>query len=154
MKNNKYSSVIILMIFSLLIVIFIYYIFFTSPTQPNTPNNLEALNKRINPIGEVYIKDDAIIKPNTKIKTPSGKKIRSAKSIYDKVCSTCHNTGIANAPKFKNKNDWAARIKNGIQALTTIAINGKGAMPPRGSCSDCSDDEITSVVNYIVNNSK
>ena len=77
----------------------------------------------------------------------------TAPPLYAQLCSTCHAAGIAGAPKVGDKAAWAARAAQGIDALTTSAIKGKGAMPPRGG-SSASDAEIKSVVTYMANASK
>jgi cytochrome c5 len=79
---------------------------------------------------------------------PDGKK------IYDTVCMACHSTGAAGAPKLGDKAAWAARIKNGIDALHANAIKGKGAMPPKGGNASLSDADVNAAVDYIVSASK
>ena len=61
--------------------------------------------------------------------------------------------GIAGAPKVGDKAGWAQRVAQGIDALTTSAIKGKGAMPPKGGAS-ASDADIKALVVYMVNASK
>ena len=77
----------------------------------------------------------------------------TAPPLYAQLCSTCHAAGIAGAPKVGDKASWAPRVAQGIDALTTSAIKGKGAMPPRGG-SSASDAEIKAVVSYMANASK
>lgn len=76
-------------------------------------------------------------------------------ALYTQVCQVCHAAGIAGAPKFGDKAAWAPRIAEtgGIDGLTTVAIKGKGAMPPRGG-STASDADIKTVVTYMVNAAK
>jgi cytochrome c5 len=38
--------------------------------------------------------------------------------------------------------------------MTANAISGINAMPARGTCATCSDEEIKQTVQYIVDNSK
>jgi len=77
----------------------------------------------------------------------------AAPALYEQTCSTCHTPGIAGAPKVGDKAGWAQRVAQGIDALTTSAIKGKGAMPPKGG-SSASDADIKAVVTYMVNASK
>ena len=51
-------------------------------------------------------------------------------------------TGAAGAPKTGDAAAWAPRIAKGMDTLYGNAINGVGAMPAKGLCADCSDDEI------------
>jgi cytochrome c5 len=73
--------------------------------------------------------------------------------LFNQVCSACHATGVAGAPKVGDKAAWAPRAAQGVDALTASAIKGKGAMPPKGG-SSASDAEIKAVVAYMVNASK
>ena len=77
----------------------------------------------------------------------------AAPALFAQVCSTCHTPGIAGAPKVGDKAAWAPRIAQGLDALATNAIKGKGAMPPKGG-SSASDADIKAVVTYMVNASK
>jgi cytochrome c5 len=74
-------------------------------------------------------------------------------ALFNQVCSACHATGVAGAPKVGDKAAWAPRIALGIDELTAIAIKGKGAMPPKGG-SSASDADIKAVVTYMVNAAK
>ena len=74
-------------------------------------------------------------------------------ALFSQVCTACHSTGAAGAPKVGDKVAWAPRIAQGIDALTASAIKGKGAMPPKGG-SNASEAEIKAVVTYMVNAAK
>lgn len=80
--------------------------------------------------------------------------LQVGQKVYDKVCSICHNQGMAGAPKIYNSAGWAPRIKQGMQTLYKHAINGFNQMPPKGACVTCKDDEIVAAVDYIVSNSQ
>ena len=73
---------------------------------------------------------------------------------YEETCHICHGSGLAGAPKFKDKADWAPRIADGMDLLVKRAIEGYKAMPPKGSCSTCSDEEIKKAVEYMVSNAQ
>lgn len=75
---------------------------------------------------------------------------RAGVDIYKTTCSACHDSGAAGAPKLGDKAGWAARIGNGLPALVTSALKGKGAMPAQGG-GDSSDYEITRAVVYLAN---
>ena len=77
-----------------------------------------------------------------------------AQQIYDKYCHTCHGSGLAGAPKFGDKSDWSPRIAEGIDTLVQHAIMGYKAMPAKGTCTECSDDDIKKTVEYMVNKAK
>jgi cytochrome c5 len=64
----------------------------------------------------------------------------------------CHDTGMANAPQPDQTDRWNTRLEEvgGVDGLVQNAISGVNAMPPRGMCTDCTDDEIRQVVEYIL----
>ena len=66
----------------------------------------------------------------------------------------CHATGAAGAPKVGDKAAWAPRISQGMATLVKHSIQGFNAMPPKGMCMDCSDDEIKAAVEYMVGQSR
>ena len=77
----------------------------------------------------------------------------AGEALYKQACVACHASGVAGAPKFGDKAAWAPRIQTGLDALTTSAIKGKGAMPPKGG-SAASDADIHSAVEYMVSAAK
>ena len=77
----------------------------------------------------------------------------AGKALYTQVCQACHATGLLNAPKFGNKDDWAPRLKDSMDTVYNYALRGKGAMPPKGG-STASDADVKAAVDYMVNASK
>jgi len=80
----------------------------------------------------------------------SGSVLADGQKTYDTYCQACHNTGAANAPKLGDKAAWEPRIAAGMDALMANATNGKNAMPPKGTCMSCSDDDLKAAVEYMV----
>ena len=76
---------------------------------------------------------------------------RSGEEVVKTVCATCHQAGVANAPKMGDKAAWAPRIKEGFNALVKDAIKGKGAMPPKGGNPSLSDDDVARAVAFMAN---
>ncbi|MDZ7752808.1 MAG: c-type cytochrome [Gammaproteobacteria bacterium] len=75
------------------------------------------------------------------------------KKIYQQSCQSCHATGAAGAPKLEDKEAWAPRIAKGQDALFSSVKNGLNAMPPKGACMSCSDDDLRAAVAHMVNES-
>jgi len=73
--------------------------------------------------------------------------------LYQGACLACHTTGAAGAPKIGDAAAWSGRLGKGVDALVASAVSGIGAMPPRGG-SQYDDEQIRSVVEYILDNSK
>ena len=61
---------------------------------------------------------------------------------------------VAGAPMLGDAGAWADRLTKGIETVYTNAINGINGMPARGTCMDCSDDEVIAAIDYILDNSK
>jgi cytochrome c5 len=75
-------------------------------------------------------------------------------SVYNSKCIICHESGVAGAPKVGDKKAWAPRIATGMDALLANAIKGKNAMPPRGTCTECSDADLADAIQYMISNSQ
>ncbi len=74
---------------------------------------------------------------------------RNPEAIYNQFCLTCHQSGVAGAP-LMTADAWAPRIAQGIDTLYATTINGKGAMPPGGTCFDCTEEELKKTVDWMV----
>jgi cytochrome c5 len=79
---------------------------------------------------------------------------RSGQDIYETTCFVCHMTGAAGAPKFDDRAAWASRLETGRETLFISVRNGKNAMPPKGTCVDCSTEELRRAVDYIISQVK
>src|SRR3954468_1554666 len=75
---------------------------------------------------------------------------RTGEQVVKEVCATCHQAGVAGAPKIGDAAAWGPRIKQGLNALVASASKGKGAMPPKGGAS-LSDDELARAVVFLAN---
>lgn len=111
----------------------------------------EEIQSRLAPVGEVCMSgDDCAAAPAA----PVAAGPRSGKEVYDSSCAACHGSGVMGAPKLGAAGDWAPRTSKGMETLVTHAIAGFNAMPAKGMCATCSDDEIKEAVVYMVDNSK
>ncbi|CAM2146944.1 c-type cytochrome [Paraburkholderia tropica] len=126
-----------------IIVLLAYYVDNTTRTGAGTDElSAQQVASRIAPIAQVSIRD-----------ANAPRVYKTGEQVYQAVCSACHASGAAGAPKFGNAGDWAPRIAQGYDTLWHTALSGKGAMPPRGGTSpdDYSDYEIGLAVAYMAN---
>jgi cytochrome c5 len=79
---------------------------------------------------------------------------RTGDEIYAAACGTCHTAGVSGAPRTGNVDDWAPRIAQGNESMFTNAWNGYNAMPAKGLCMDCSEDEIRAAIAHMVDQSQ
>jgi cytochrome c5 len=68
---------------------------------------------------------------------------------YNKSCAVCHATGAANAPKTGDAAAWEPRLAKGIETLVASVSTGLNAMPPKGMCFDCSDEDYKALIEYM-----
>jgi cytochrome c5 len=71
-------------------------------------------------------------------------------SIYTGVCMRCHGTGEYGSPKLGDRSAWQPRFHEGVDHLLDQAIEGLGAMPPRGGKDDLSDTELRAAIVYML----
>lgn len=115
-----------------------------------TDKQLQDVKTRIKPVGSICLEGDAC---GAAVAASDGKP-KSGEEVYNASCNACHGTGVGGAPKHGDKADWKARLAQGIDTLHTHAITGIRAMPPKGTCMTCSDDEVKAAVDFILKTSK
>ena len=76
----------------------------------------------------------------------------TAEENYKAKCSTCHDAGLASAPKVGDKAEWAKRNRLGTDALYKGALQGKPntAMMAKGGFTELKDDEVIAIVDYLL----
>jgi len=104
----------------------------------------EAVAERLQPVGRVEFGAAA----PTAAAGP-----RTGEQVFQSVCATCHQTGVAGAPKVGDNAAWAKPVKAPFAQLLKNAINGIRAMPPRGGNPDLSDLEMARAIVYMANRS-
>jgi cytochrome c5 len=111
----------------------------------------EAIAERTKPVGSVYTAADL----EGIVDTAAGNSgepaaPRSGEAVYTAACAACHATGAAGAPIKGDADAWGPRVAQGRDTLLSHALNGFNAMPPRGACGNCSDEEIANAVDYML----
>jgi cytochrome c5 len=141
-KTPQQLVVVILLAFLVPIIGIILVVQLVLSRPGADPNALtpEAVNARIQPVARV------------ELGAPSAAPgARAAADIVKNTCAACHQTGAANAPKLGNAEEWAPRIKTGINALVQSVIKGKGAMPPKAGDASLTEGEIHNAVVLMTN---
>lgn len=87
--------------------------------------------------------------------SPPSKPPMTGQQVYRNVCIACHSPpGVGGAPALGSVEAWAPRIEQGMDTLTSHALNGfsgkTGIMPKKGERPDLSDQEIIDAVKYMV----
>lgn len=119
----------------------------TSGDSSNSETMVEnSVLERIKPVGEVRIDTSTQVASAEIVETAE----RSGEEIYNSKCAGCHTSGVMGSPKFASLEDWAPRVGLGLEKLTLSAIAGKGGMPAKGTCMDCTDNDIKITVQYML----
>ncbi|MGQ7262890.1 c-type cytochrome [Vreelandella sp. V005] len=111
----------------------------------------DAIAERLAPVGQLCLQgqDCGTAAAPAGDSASSGGDI-DGEGIYGNVCSACHESGAAGAPIRGEEEAWAARTEQGFATLVDHAINGIGAMPPKGGNASLSDQEVEAAVAYMV----
>ena len=109
----------------------------------------EEIAQRIKPVGQVCVQGEeckgvAAAAPAA----AAGGGARSGEEVVTASCGACHGAGVLGAPKTGDKAAWTARADaaRGLDGLIKHAISGINAMPPKGTCATCTDDELMAAI--------
>ncbi len=99
-----------------------------------------AVLARLKPVGELQIA------------APAGPKGQlTGEQVFGQTCKTCHETGLAGAPKVGDQKAWSKVIAQGLATTVDHAVKGIRAMPPKGGNPDYENVEIERAVVYMAN---
>ena len=129
----------------------------TLERMQNAPRTLAL---RIAPVGQVRVGDPAqqteadatqvAMAAAASAGDASAAEQEPGEAVYNGLCTACHATGVAGAPKLGDNEAWSERFAAGMDALLTNSIDGKGAMPPKGGNPALTDEEIRQAVEYML----
>lgn len=118
----------------------------TAVAEPVPPGSDDAIRERLSPVGAVCRTGEDCGSATA----AAGGAALTGDAVYNQFCFACHASGVGGAPLFADAEAWAPRIAKGMDALMATTLNGLGAMPPRGTCMNCSDEELQAAVTYMV----
>jgi len=143
-KTPKQLIIVVALAFIVPIVIIGLLSQLLTSTPHDTSGDEQRVLERIKPVGSVVIADASVPRGNL-----------TGEQVYGQVCKTCHDAGLAGAPKSGDKAQWTARIAEGEKMLVQHAVAGfqgkAGVMPPKGGNTDLTDDEVHRAVVYLAN---
>jgi cytochrome c5 len=142
-KTPKQLVVVLVLAFAgpIIVIVLLAQLATSGRNYDEDAKSPEAVAKRIKPVADV----------NMGTAGPAGRVLKTGEEVYKSFCTACHATGIAKAPKFGDRRDWAPRLREGQKKLLQVALKGEGAMPPRGGASDLSDIEVERALVYMAN---
>ncbi|HPE61944.1 MAG TPA: c-type cytochrome [Thiolinea sp.] len=84
----------------------------------------------------------------------SAETLAQGEKIYKSLCMSCHDTGLANAPKLGDKAAWDLRLAEGMDTVYSRALHGFNAMPAKGGNPAFTDEEVQAAVDYMISSVK
>ena len=139
-KSPKQMIIVVVASFFVpLLIILLLMVFVNSGKRGENTATTEQL---IKPVAQLNFKDAS-----------APREIQTGEQVYKAVCSSCHASGAAGAPKFGDAAAWSPRIAKGYDSLMISVLKGKNAMPARGGSNpaDISDYELSRAVVYMAN---
>ena len=123
---------------------------FAKPTVGLDQTSLKEISERIAPVSTVCQPGEECASGAGAVASASSGP-RSGEAVFGKFCTACHTTGLLGAPKKDDKPAWLAKEKEagGFSKLLSNAINGIKSMPPKGTCMDCSEEEISAAIEFM-----
>ena len=107
----------------------------------------DAIADRLKPVGQVCVMGEEC-KGVGAVAVAAGGGARTADDIIAKHCGACHTPGILGAPKIGDTAAWKERadLQGGLVGILAKAISGINAMPPKGTCADCTDADLKGAI--------
>ena len=142
-KTPKQLILAVLYAFVVPIAVIVLLVMYVSgdgrPAAGSTGQTPEAIALRIQPVGQVAVKDAS---------APAA--LRTGEQVFAAQCTACHTAGVAGAPKFGDASAWGPRIKTGFDSLLNSALKGKGVMPPKAGNPQLTDEEVAAAMDHMI----
>ncbi|MDZ4865827.1 MAG: c-type cytochrome [Alphaproteobacteria bacterium] len=68
---------------------------------------------------------------------------------YERSCRICHINPDSGAPLTGDATAWEPRLAQSKDVVSAHLRDGFNAMPPRGQCFDCTDDELERLTDFM-----
>jgi len=108
----------------------------------------DDIAERLKPVGEVCVTGQECKGVEAVAAGGAGGGARTPDDIIAKHCGACHTAGVLGAPKIGDSAAWKERAdhQGGLDGILAKAITGINSMPPKGTCADCSEDELKATI--------
>ena len=108
----------------------------------------DEIAKRLEPVGKVCIQGQECAAGGGGATAAASGGGMSPDDVIAKHCTACHSIGLLEAPKIGDTAAWTARAdtEGGLDGLLAKAMTGLNAMPPKGTCGECSDAELKAAI--------
>lgn len=69
-------------------------------------------------------------------------------------CLQCHAVAHTGAPLLGDTQAWQARMQKGREQILRNSIEGVGGMPPMGYCSACTEQDMQTLIDFMLGDAK
>ena len=154
---KRFSLVLVILAIFALVILFLSIALHSTMYRPEPPVRELAREQRLAPVGGVFAGETGraaalAAQAAAAATAPAAAAFDGSldgELIYERACASCHISGAAGAPLMV-ASDWVGRLEQGMDTLIANAINGIGAMPPRGGRMDLTDEQIEASVIFMV----
>ena len=111
----------------------------------------DEIARRLEPVGQVCIQGKPCAVPGAVASVAAAGSGKSTDEVVAQHCTACHSIGLLNAPKIGDTAAWKARadLQGGLDGLLAKAITGLNAMPAKGTCGECTDEELKRAIQQM-----
>ena len=89
-----------------------------------------------------------------KLQAPTQKMLGSGKTTFHTYCYICHENAVGEVTMLTDKARWTENGAKNIETLVQHVHDGYtgdyGTMPPKGTCMDCSKDDLRDAIFYMM----
>src|SRR5204863_5896385 len=143
-KSPKQLIIVVVLAFVVPIVVIVLVTQLVTSGRYGSSESDKDVLARIQAVGHVVIGE-----------TGPAKGTLAGDAVFGQVCKTCHEAGLAGAPKMGDKGAWGPRIAQGQSTVVQHAVAGfqgkTGVMPPKGGNADLTDTEVARGVVFMAN---
>ncbi len=152
----KFSTIIVGFIILTVALIFLAFSMTDNSGQDMTPSQAILLEERISPVSSVRVGEEgaAALAQAQEAAAPAASENAGpadGATVYGGLCKSCHDAGVAGAPKTGTDQMTQRLDEKGLDMLISNAINGINVMPPKGGNPSLSDEEIRAAVEFMLN---
>ncbi len=157
---RQFSGIIVGLLLLTIVLIFVARSLQTETDVDANPSQKIIAEQRVKPVSDVHTGDKSVEElaeaQAATSPAPAPEAVAEedpgigGEAIYNGLCETCHQAGIAGAP-ISGSEQMAERLsEKGLDALVTNAINGLNVMPPRGGNPGLTDKQIRAAVEFML----
>ncbi len=151
---RRFIIIVVCLVLLTFILVFLARSLQLEPDVGANPSKRASAEQRIKPVGSVRVGDQgAAALAEAQAATAAAQSAAAemdGEQVYNVMCVTCHDAGLADAP-IKGSDQMAQRlIEKGIDTLVMNAINGINVMPPRGGDANLTDEQIRAAVEFML----